>query len=200
MNISEEDAYFVRVSHLFYKEISKQLRQFFKDKWNQKFMPDTWSDRNQSGKALWNKIVRQARKNMNKGVTDKIKAGNSNFWDCSVLFSVLLFADLGLIPPQRDETQQQQPLLESENIARLHKIRNQLAHNEDATLTLAEFESIFKEVSEVYGDLGWPLSPLDALKTGVLETEDFKRIKQQIQSERMKSMFIKQTLRILGIS
>ena len=196
MDISKENEYFMRVSHLFYNEIPKQLRQFFKEKWNQKFMPDTWNDRNQSGKALWNKIVRQARKNMNKGVTDKIKAGNSNFWDCSVLFSVLLFADLGLIPPQREIKQQQQPLLESENIARLHKIRNQLAHNEDATLTHAEFESIFKEVSEVYRDLVWSSSALDALKTGVLETDDFRRIKQQIQSERMKSMFIKQTLRI----
>jgi hypothetical protein len=70
---------------------SKELRKIFIQEWNSRYQASSgaWDDTNLSGNQLFNREKTRGRPNKNM-LQSKFQLGDTNQWDCSVLFDEIL--------------------------------------------------------------------------------------------------------------
>ena len=120
----------------------------------------------------------------NQSMKDSIQAGNSNDWDSTALFYALLYSSHQLLSNARKPPLRIPPLLSSEWVHVLRERRNYMAHCKQTSLSETDFNALVNDVKQAFTGLGFPLTNVNQLETGVLYTLDFQRLQNLLNSER----------------
>ena len=144
---SEENQNYIRVRHIVMNVARTELRTFFIQEWNNRYQASfgAWDDTNVSGNQLFNREKMRARPNKNM-LQSKFQNGDTNQWDCSVLFDAILYSNsigASLTPTIKTE------------VDNLRKSRNKLTHEIlDEELSDIEFQTMTSSVENALNTLG----------------------------------------------
>ena len=175
MDLDEDNENFFKVASIVTDAVPKSLRKFFVEKWNQKFPGNTWeSGKTSSGDDI---IARIKAENNNKEpqYKEKLRAGNENDWDTTVLMYVLDSSKLKLITAN-----------DKKNLDKLRKFRNEyFAH---ATKMVCPSIVFTQKVSEirviakaVFGEDA--KNEIDKILNSRVTTEMSRNLEQQLIKE-----------------
>ena len=150
MSLSREEEYFVKITKIVLEIIPKYLRKLFIDKWDQKYQNNRWQSNIASGNFLFNKIPNTAKNGRNRVYAINMQSGKESDWDTTTLVYAMLYSQLNLIPSCRPDGQRSAPLLISEEIDIIRKIRNEFfAHAHNMKSSFRPFLEIISQVHSV---------------------------------------------------
>ena len=91
---SEESQNYIRSVYIVTDAVRKELRNFFVREWNKRFQAflGAWDDTNASGSQLYNFEKKRSRPNKTM-LQSSFRDGNTNEWDCTVLFDAILYSN-----------------------------------------------------------------------------------------------------------
>ena len=139
--------------------IPKHLRVLFIALWDAKFPNQLWKNNATSGQELYSKIPQNFRQHMARSpgsLQQMILAGSCKSWNPTVLFFLLLHSRIYIIGKCRPFDQRSPPLIISENIDRLRRLRSIVfSYAVNKSVSDDEFKTISAElldiVSEIFG-------------------------------------------------
>ena len=144
---SEENQNYIRLRHIIMNVARTELRKYFIQEWNNRYQASfgAWDDTNVSGNQLFHREKTRARPNKNM-LQSKFKHGDTNQWDCSVLFDAILYSNstgASLNPTMKTE------------VDNLRKLRNKITHEIlDEKLSDVEFQTMTTSVENALNTLG----------------------------------------------
>ncbi|XP_028403178.1 uncharacterized protein LOC114525918 isoform X1 [Dendronephthya gigantea] len=91
---NEESLNYIRAHYIVTDAVRKELRDFFIQEWNKRYQASlgAWDDTNVSGSQLFNLEKKRTRPNKAM-LQSKFQNGNTNEWDCTVLFDAILYSN-----------------------------------------------------------------------------------------------------------
>ena len=120
MALSNEKESFVKITRIVLDAAPHYLRKLLITKWEEEYQ-SIWQSNNASGDALVAKVAK-----VNNNYTDKLKAGDEQQWDTTILVYVFLYSGLNLIDQWRNPNQTRIPPLRiSEEIDIIRDTRNE---------------------------------------------------------------------------
>ena len=185
-SIPEENFY--RVAHLILDEIPSQLRQYFKRKWDTKYPSDPWDDTTVSGQLFF---TRERNRTLikNTAIQSNIQHGDTNKWDGTTLFAVLLYSSHNLLKTDKNAD----TLIDT-----LRKLRNtSYGHLDSAKIEDPDYQQIIQDAKNTFANLGWPSTEIAAIETKVLVTRDFQTLKNEMQKERANNKYSETKLNLV---
>eukprot|EP00112_Aurelia_sp_Birch-Aquarium-sp1_P012257 Seg2576.4 transcript_id=Seg2576.4/GoldUCD/mRNA.D3Y31 product="Nucleotide-binding oligomerization domain-containing protein 2" protein_id=Seg2576.4/GoldUCD/D3Y31 len=192
MALTKEGENFVRLAKIILEIVPANLRIFFETEWNKKFQNNKWDDTPTSGSFLVNEIkkMKVPRRSFTNDIETALAAGNKNKWDCTILFFVLLFSELRIIPKTRSPTQKKPPLLASEEIDKLRQIRNgSFAHLASTSIDETDYQQIISEIEQIFTNLGLTqgLHDIKSIKSRAVSTSEMKTLEMKLRQEKEKN-------------
>ena len=163
---SEEERNHMCMVSVFDKYVAKELRKFFKREWNSRYQArfGPWDDTSVSGSHL--SCLEKKRPRPNKKMfQDKFKDGDTNQWDCSVLFDAILFSNSIGGSKLNSKT--------LKALDKLRNLRNDVKHKETPALSDAEFQTMITDVENAFMDLGITVNDITEMKTQRNESKSF---------------------------
>ncbi len=154
---NEEEQNYICLEKIVNDVVSKGLRKIFKQEWNcrYKLTCGAWNDTNVSGQQLFNK--EKTRSRPNKNVYQKeFQHGDTNQWDCSVLFDAILYSN-------SISKASLNPIIQSE-VNNLREIRNEIKHIKEGKLSNSDFQSLTTRVENAFVSLGLPVNEVNRIK------------------------------------
>ncbi|XP_028414174.1 uncharacterized protein LOC114537236 [Dendronephthya gigantea] len=155
---SEESQNYIRAHYIVTDAVEKELRDFFIQEWNKRYQASlgAWDDTNVSGSQLFNLEKKRRRPNKTM-LLSKFQNGNTNEWDCTVLFDAILYSkSIGGSLSTKEKTE----------IDILRKLRNEITHNiPDKTLTNKDFQTMTTTVENALGALGLSINEVVRIKS-----------------------------------
>jgi tetratricopeptide (TPR) repeat protein len=152
---NEEEQNYICMGKIVNDVMSKELRKIFKQEWNTRHPSAVWDDTNRSGQQLFNQEKKRSRPNKNLHQT-KFQLGDTNLWDCSVLFDAILYSNsigsAGLNPAVKTE------------VNNLREIRNEIMHNTVGKLSSIEFQNMTGRVESAFTNLGLRINEITQIK------------------------------------
>ena len=153
----EEEQNYMCMEKIVNDIVCKELRSVFKQEWNSRYHSSfgAWDDTNVSGMQLFH--LEKARSRPNKNVYQAaFQHGNTNKWDCSVLFDAILYSkSIGQASLN--------PTIKSE-VNSLREIRNDIKHHTEGKLTNTEFQNLTTRVENALKSLGRPINEVNRIK------------------------------------
>ena len=148
MELSDEEANFVKISKAILDLVPKYIRSSFKTKWNEKHPEMEWQSDSASGEFLFDNLPEKVKKEKrNEIYISNLKKGNEQEWDTTTLAFVMLKSGLGLTKPCRAKDQRKKPLLISEAIDIIRETRNAcFAHAKSMSCPTDVFASVMKDI------------------------------------------------------
>ena len=177
MEYSLEQLNYFRICRIVVKLVPAGLRKIFKQEWDFRYSTTPcgmWQDTPQNGNDFHLKeTMAKRRKPVMVGRSlSTIQNGNTAEWDCSCLFSAILYSDsIGTTLS---------PTVQS-NVDDLRKVRNNIAHITEDMLTDAQFQSYTVRVLNAFTTLGLSIKKIDHVKnqTG-FPTAEVEALKEEI--------------------
>ena len=154
---NEEEQNYICLEKIVNDVVSKGLRKVFKQEWNYRFQATfgAWDDTNVSGKQLFH--MEKTRSKPNKNVYQaKFQHGDTNQWDCSVLFDAILYSN-------SISKATFNPIIQSE-VNNLRQIRNEIKHIEEGKLSNSDFQSLTTRVESALASLRLPVNEINRIK------------------------------------
>ena len=153
----EEEQNYMCMEKIVNDIVCKGLRSVFKQEWDSRYQSSfgAWDDTSSSGLQLFH--FEKARSRPNKNVNQAaFQHGNTNQWDCSVLFDALLYSkSIGQASLN--------PTIKSE-VNNLREIRNDIKHHTEGKLTNSEFQNLTTRVENALKSLGLPMNEVNRIK------------------------------------
>ena len=177
MDFTEGDENLFRARKVIEDELLPRLREYFKRTWNGQRQQGTpaWSDSPYDGKTLYSKLKPQW-KNLDKNVKKNIQSGKTMEWDATCLFTAILALNLG----------------KEEHIFHvLKKMRNELFHKPKGELSSSEKDTVFNTIRDAYSQWSWPVDDVNKIEKAPITTEELKKLKTQLESEKRKGKPLK---------
>ena len=154
---NEEEQNYICMAKIINDIVCKELRSVFKQEWNSRYQVSfgAWDDTNASGQQLFHRERTRSRPNKNNHQTE-FKHGDTNWWDCSVLFDAILYSNsigqASLNPTIKRE------------VNNLREIRNEITHKAKRKLTSTEFQNMTTRVKNALVPLGIPVNEIEQIK------------------------------------
>ena len=150
MSLSREEEYFIKITKIVLEIFPKYLRKLFIDKWDRKHPNNKWQSDSASGNFVFNEIPNTAKNGRNRVYAINMQSGKESDWDTTTLVYAMLYSQLNLIPRCRPDDQMSAPLLISEEIDIIRKIRNTFfAHSPNMKCSFRAFLEIILQVHSV---------------------------------------------------
>ena len=153
----EEEQNYMCMEKIVNDIVCKALRNVFKQEWDSRYQSKmgAWDDTSASGKQLFHLEKNRSRPNKNV-YQAAFQHGNTNDWDCSVLFDAILYSkSIGQASLN--------PTIKSE-VNNLREIRNDIKHHKEGKLTNSEFQNKTTLVENALKSLGLPINELNRIK------------------------------------
>ncbi|CAB4013397.1 Nephrocystin-3 [Paramuricea clavata] len=150
---SDEKRNYICMQNIITDVVSEGLREVFKDEWNTRYQASfgAWDDTSVSGLQLFHR--ENTRKRPNKNVYQaKFQHGDTNQWDCSVLFDAILYSNS--IGKSRLN-----PTIKAE-VGNIRNVRNKIMHADKTTLSDSDFQTMSIEVKKAFIALGLPVNDI----------------------------------------
>ena len=155
---SEESRNYICMRKIVTDVVSEGLRIVFKREWNSRYQASlgAWDDTTASGAQLYHSEKARKRPNM-KDYQSNFQHGETNRWDCSVLFDAILYSNsIGSTL---------NPIMKTE-VDKLRIIRNKIMHpHGEATLTDLEFQNMTSDVENSFKALSLPNDNITSIKS-----------------------------------
>ncbi len=154
---NEEEQNYICLEKIVNDVVSKGLRKVFKQEWNYRYQATlgAWDDTNVSGQQLFH--LEKTRSRPNKNVYQaKFQHGDTNQWDCSVLFDAILYSN-------SISKASLNPIIQSE-VNNLREIRNKIKHIEEGKLSNSDFQSLTTRVENAFVSLRLPVNEINRIK------------------------------------
>ena len=139
--------------------MSKELRKIFKQEWNSRYQARMggWDETNVSGNQLFH-LEKKPRSGPNKNVyLAKFQHGDTNQWDCTVLFAAILYSNsIGRASLN--------PTIQSE-VDNLREIRNKIMHITEGKLSNCDFQTMTTRVQNAFNALGLAVNEINRIIT-----------------------------------
>ena len=166
---------FYRVAHLVLEEIPSQLRKYFKGLWDIKYSSTPWNDTVTSGQLF----LPRERNIKDKWILSNIQNGDTNRWDGTTLFAVLLHSSYRFLKADPNARA---------CIDNLRKLRNTCyGHLDSAKVEDPDYQQILQDAKNTFTQMGWPSTGILLIETRVLNTHDFQTLKNDLQQERARN-------------
>ena len=153
----EEEQNYMCIEKIVNDIVCKGLRSVFKQEWDSRYQSKmgAWDDTSVSGLQLFHLEKNRSRPNKNV-YQAAFQHGNTNQWDCSVLFDATLYSkSIGQASLN--------PTIKSE-VNSLREIRNDIKHHTEGKLTNGEFQNLTTRVENALQSLGLPINELNRIK------------------------------------
>ena len=154
---SEENRNLIYMHDITTNAISKGLRNVFKSEWDSRYQASlgAWDDTNASGVQLFHR--ENSRRRPNKNVYQaKFQHGDTNQWDCSVLFDAILYSNsIGSTLNPKIKTE----------VHKLRIMRNKIMHTDKSMLTDAEFQTMINDIENSFIALSLPIDDITCIKS-----------------------------------
>ena len=182
--IPEENFY--RVTHLVLNEVPAHLRNLFKLKWGTKYSSNPWDDTATSGQLF----LQRERSIKDQGIKSSVQNGNTNKWDGTVLFAVLLYSSHKLLDADSNAMT---------CVNDLRKLRNTCyGHLDCAKIEDSEYQNIIQGARNTFAMMNWPLTGISVIETiMVLVTHDFQPLLNEMRRERSNNKQLETELRLI---
>ena len=154
---SEDRRNYICMQSIVTDAVSEGLRNVFKREWNSRYQVSlgAWDDTNTSGGQLHHSEKTRKRPNMNE-YQQKFQHGDTNRWDCSVLFDAILYSkSIGSTLNLGIKTE----------VDKLRKIRNIIMHADEAVLGDADFQTMTTDVENSFKALSLPNHKVNGIKS-----------------------------------
>ncbi len=154
---NEEEQNYICLEKIINDVVSKGLRIVFKQEWNYRYQATfgAWDDTSVSGQQLFH--MERTRSRPNKNVYQaKFQHGDTNQWDCSVLFDAILYSN-------SISKASLNPIIQSE-VNNLREIRNEIKHIEEGKLSNSDFQSLATRVENALVSLRLPVNEISRIK------------------------------------
>ena len=153
----EEEQNYMCMEKIVNDIVCKGLRNVFKQEWNSRYKSKmgAWDDTSPSGKQLFHLEKNRSRPNKNV-YQAAFQHGNTNQWDCSVLFDAILYS--------KSIGQASLSLTIKSEVNNLREIRNDIKHHTEGKLTNSEFQNLTTRVENAFKSLGLPVNELNRIK------------------------------------
>ena len=170
METPEENFY--RVSHIVLDVIPQNLRNLFIILWNTKYPSTPWDNRPACGQVF---LQNERNQTVRKTVHQNMFHGDSNKFDGTTLFSILLYSSQNFC--------QSQPNVRSE-IDKLRIIRNKcFAHLPNASFADIEYRTLLADVKAMFARLGWSTDPICDIGKKYLNISQSKKLENALIAE-----------------
>eukprot|EP00112_Aurelia_sp_Birch-Aquarium-sp1_P013415 Seg2846.4 transcript_id=Seg2846.4/GoldUCD/mRNA.D3Y31 product="NACHT LRR and PYD domains-containing protein 1" protein_id=Seg2846.4/GoldUCD/D3Y31 len=192
MALTKEGENFVRLAKIILEIVPANLRILFESEWNKKFQNNKWDDTPTSGLFLVKEVkkMKVPRRSFTNDIETALAAGNKNKWDCTILFFVLFYSELRIIPKARFLKQKKLPLLPSEEVDKLREIRNgSFAHLASLSIDETEYQQVISEIEQIFTNLGWTqgLHDIQSIKSSAVSTSEMKTLERKLRQEKEKN-------------
>ena len=203
MELSPEEANFVKISKAVLDIVPKYLRSSFKKKWNEKHPEMQWQSDSASGEYLFNKLPETIKKDKrNEMYISNLKKGNEEEWDTTTLAFAMLKSGLGLTMPCRVKDKRKEPLHISEAIDIIREIRNAyFAHAKSMLCPPDVFTGVMKEMKTAAKHLDDDAeAELDHIEVSKIEMKMTDQRMEQVEEEKCRQAELEKLLkgRLLG--
>ena len=138
--------------------MSKELRKIFKQEWNNRYHGTLggWDDTNTSGQQLFNLEKKRPRPNKNV-YQAKFQHGDTNQWDCTVLFDAILYSNsIGRA--------RLNPIIQTE-VNNLREMRNEIMHITEGKLSNSDFQTMTTRVENALKKLRLSVNEISRIIT-----------------------------------
>ena len=148
MEISSEEANFVKISKAILDIVPKYLLQCFIKIWNEKYQNRKWQSDNESGEFLVSELPDSIKNDKrNKRYINNLKNLSEKQWDTTTLVFAILYSGLSLTEPCRQQGQRTEPLRISEAVDVIRNARNTcFAHAQHMACPSDEFERAMEDI------------------------------------------------------
>ncbi|CAB4037424.1 Hypothetical predicted protein [Paramuricea clavata] len=195
---SEGKRNYICMQNIIIDVVSEGLRNVFKNEWNTRYQASlgAWDDTSVSGLQLFHRENTRSRPNKNM-YQAKFQQGDTNQWDCSVLFDAILYSNsIG--------KSSLNPTIKTE-VDNIRNMRNKIMHADDTTLSDADFQTMISDVEKAFKSLSLPVRDITQMKIKrnlyksfhvlppkpshevVYRSEKIKEIQQKLQRLRIDS-------------
>jgi tetratricopeptide (TPR) repeat protein len=195
---SEEKRNYICMRNIVIDIVSEGLRRVFKTEWNTRYQASlgAWDDTSVSGLQLFHREYTRSRPNKNM-YQAKFRHGDTNQWDCSVLFDAILYSNsIG---------KSSLKLAIKTEVDNIRNMRNKIMHADETTLSEADFQSMISDVDKAFKALNLPVNDITQMKIKrnlyksfkvlppkpthevVYRSEKVKEIQQELQTLRIDS-------------
>ena len=181
MELSNEEENFVKVAKIVLDVVPHYLRKLFITKWEEKYPNEKWQSNNTSGDALVAKIAK-----VNKRYADKLKAGDEQQWDTTILVYVFLYSGLNLIDQ-----------LISEKIDIIRETRNEFfGHATQMSCPSHDFTAIVDKLKSVAKNIfGADVEKeIDDIGKVPIDTQSTTNLRQRLEDEKNRNDQFNQSL------
>ena len=153
----EEKRNYICMQNIIIDVVSEGLRNVFKNEWNARYQASfgAWDDTSVSGLQLFHRENTRSRPNKNM-FQAKFQQGDTNHWDCSVLFDAILYSNS--IGKSRLN-----PTIKTE-VDNIRNMRNKIMHADETTLSDADFQTMISDVDKAFKALGLPVNDITQMK------------------------------------
>ena len=173
---TDEQLNYYRICCLTTDILAEGLREIFKQEWDKlyKTTKGEWKDEPRNGMDFFNgESPRNQKRNARLLAT--IKNGNSEEWDCTMLFYVILFSDC--VGPGLSATVRK-------NVDDLRNFRNEeFAHIPQGSLSEIDFQNAISKVDVAFQALSLPTVKIQDLKCQkTFPTKDLTKVLKQVDN------------------
>ena len=177
---------FYRVGHIILDVIPKDLRRLFKSLWDSKYPNTPWDDRPASGQAF---LQKERNQSVKKTVSQDMLHGNSNRFDGTCLFSILLYSSQKFFQGRPNA----KPHIDSLRIVR----NGCFAHLPSASITDHDYQILLTNVKTAFQNLGWPTNPICDIEQKQLNTSQLKTLENSLIAEKKRNQSLENRLSLV---
>ena len=192
--LTGDEERFFRLARILLDDMPTHFRAMFKTKFQARFN-FAWGE-NRTSREFFVASFNAPR--TSRYITDVIRLGNTQQFDCTALFTCLLFSGTGILLPTPRRGIRTYPLFDSERIDQLREMRNQLAHATSASLTRGSFYQTIAPLNTIYAQLHWNPTLMRHLARAPVVTAECVRLQQQLSVERQRYIALDGRVQTLG--
>ena len=191
MELTDEEANFVKITKVVLEIVPKYLRECFKQQWNKKYPSHQWQSNKVSGNFLFGELGCGIKSNKSREVyVNKLREGNEQQWDTTTLVFAMVQSGLSLIDGCRPKNDRISPLRISEEIEIVRDVRNSVfAHastmscsNEDFACIIARIRCVARNIFIQGAE-----KEIENVENSPLETQMTTHLKLQLNLEKSRN-------------
>ncbi|KAK3751470.1 hypothetical protein QZH41_009176 [Actinostola sp. cb2023] len=188
MEFTVEQLNYFRVCNIALSIVPEGLRTIFKQEWDTLYTATPhgqWNDTpvNFTSFFAMESTRNRSRNNRNLG---NMTSGDRREWDCTCLFYAIMYSDS--VGPTLSTTVKN-------NIDVLREIRNEVAHNNDASLTEADFQASIQKITTAFNVLNLDTTKVNEMKHQTsFPTKELNNINQELDNIKLELKNIKKDL------
>ena len=152
MELSENESNFMKIVKIVLDIVPKYLRKCFIQQWDKRFPTQKWRSNSASGNILFNALPQTVRLTKNKmymKCIEKMRTGDEDTWDTTILGFAILDAGLKLINESKPEEKEIK-----EGISMIREIRNNcFGHQPEMSCSTPAFLKAIADLKSAPGNI-----------------------------------------------